>query len=129
MTFAKQNAAYRGFSVWTINGRPYAGGAAVGDAAMDELQPMFRLRKGDRYRISMRNASDDIHPIHLHRHTFELTSVNGKPTSGVRKDVAMLGGYQQMEVDFIANNPGLTLFHCHQQLHMDFGFMALFDYV
>ncbi len=26
--------------------------------------------------------------------------------------------------------PGsLTLFHCHQQLHMDFGFMALFDYV
>jgi len=23
----------------------------------------------------------------------------------------------------------LTLFHCHQQLHMDFGFMTLFDYV
>ena len=22
----------------------------------------------------------------------------------------------------------LTLFHCHQQLHMDFGFMALFNY-
>jgi hypothetical protein len=22
---------------------------------------------------------------------------------------------------------GMTLFHCHQQLHMDFGFMALFD--
>jgi FtsP/CotA-like multicopper oxidase with cupredoxin domain len=129
MTFAKQNAAYRGFNVWTINGQPYAGGAAIGDAAMDELQPMFHLREGRRYRISMRNASDDIHPIHLHRHTFELTSVNGTPTSGVRKDVAMLGGYQQMEVDFVANDPGLTLFHCHQQVHMDFGFMALFDYV
>ena len=25
--------------------------------------------------------------------------------------------------------PGLTWFHCHQRLHMDFGFMALFDYV
>jgi FtsP/CotA-like multicopper oxidase with cupredoxin domain len=34
-----------------------------------------------------------------------------------------------MEVDFVAENPGLTLFHCHQQLHMDFGFMGLFDYV
>ena len=33
------------------------------------------------------------------------------------------------EVDFVADNPGLTLFHCHQQLHMDFGFMTLFDYV
>jgi FtsP/CotA-like multicopper oxidase with cupredoxin domain len=31
--------------------------------------------------------------------------------------------------DFVADNPGQTLFHCHQQLHMDFGFMALFDYV
>jgi hypothetical protein len=28
----------------------------------------------------------------------------------------------------LADNPGLTLFHCHQQLHMDFGFIALFKY-
>ena len=28
-----------------------------------------------------------------------------------------------------ANNPGKTLFHCHQQDHMDSGFMMLFDYV
>ena len=40
-----------------------------------------------------------------------------------------MGGYQEVEVDFTADNPGLTLFHCHQQLHMDFGFMTLFDYV
>jgi FtsP/CotA-like multicopper oxidase with cupredoxin domain len=74
-------------------------------------------------------ASDDVHPIHLHRHSFELTRIAGKPTSGVMKDVVMLGGYQEAEIDFIANNPGKTLFHCHQQLHMDFGFMCLFDYI
>jgi FtsP/CotA-like multicopper oxidase with cupredoxin domain len=33
-----------------------------------------------------------------------------------------------LHIDFVADNPGLTLFHCHQQLHMDFGFMTLFDY-
>jgi FtsP/CotA-like multicopper oxidase with cupredoxin domain len=77
----------------------------------------------------MRNASDDIHPVHLHRHSFELTHIAGKPTSGIIKDVVMLGGYQEVIVDFTADNPGRTLFHCHQQLHMDFGFMALFDYV
>ncbi len=33
------------------------------------------------------------------------------------------------EFHFVADNPGLTVFHCHQQLHMDFGFMALFEYV
>jgi FtsP/CotA-like multicopper oxidase with cupredoxin domain len=40
-----------------------------------------------------------------------------------------MGGYGEAEVDFIADNPGLTLFHCHQQLHMDYGFRTLFDYV
>jgi FtsP/CotA-like multicopper oxidase with cupredoxin domain len=122
MTFAKDNAAEEGFNRWTING--------VASPMSGESAPAtFHLTQGRRYRIRMKNASDDIHPIHLHRHTFELTSLAGKPTAGVMKDVVMLGGYQTAEVDFVADNPGLTLFHCHQQLHMDFGFMTLFDYV
>jgi hypothetical protein len=59
---------------------------------------------------------------------FELTRLGGPATSGVIKDV-MAGGYQEVEIDFVADNPGLTLFRCHEQLHMDFGFMALFEYV
>lgn len=121
MVFAKDNAADGGFNRWTINGAAYPD-------SMEMVQPMLQLTKGRRYRLRMRNASDDIHPIHLHRHSFELVRVGGKPTSGVIKDVVMLGGYQEAEVDFVADNPGPTLFHCHQQLHMDYGFMALFDY-
>lgn len=122
MTFAKENAAEEGFNRWTINGVAYPMTSAPVPAS-------FHLKQGRRYRLRMRNASDDIHPIHLHRHSFELTSLAGKPTAGILKDVVMLGGYQEAEVDFVADNPGLTLFHCHQQLHMDFGFMTLFDYV
>jgi FtsP/CotA-like multicopper oxidase with cupredoxin domain len=122
MRFAKDNAAEGGFNRWTINGVAYPMTQGVVPAS-------FHLKQGGRYRIRMRNASDDIHPIHLHRHGFELTKLAGKPTAGVMKDVLMVGGYQEVEVDFTADNPGLTLFHCHQQLHMDFGFMALFDYV
>jgi FtsP/CotA-like multicopper oxidase with cupredoxin domain len=122
MTFAKDNAAEEGFNRWTINGVAYP--------MSNEMVPAsFHLKQGKRYRIRMRNASDDIHPIHLHRHSFELASIAGAPMAGVLKDVFMLGGYQEAEVDFVADNPGLTLFHCHQQLHMDFGFMTLFDYV
>ena len=95
---------------------------------MEAMTPMFTLHQGKRYRLKLRNASDDIHPVHLHRHSFELTRIGGKPTSGVVKDVVMLGGFQEAEMDFVADNPGDTLFHCHQQLHMDFGFMALFKY-
>jgi FtsP/CotA-like multicopper oxidase with cupredoxin domain len=122
MLFEKQNAALQGFNRWTINGASYPMEQA-------EAKAMFHLREGKRYRIRMKNASDDIHPIHLHRHSFELTRFAGQPMSGLIKDVVMVNGYQEVEVDFVANNPGLTLFHCHQQLHMDFGFMALFDYL
>jgi hypothetical protein len=59
--------------------------------------------------------------------SFELVRIGGKATAGITKDVVMLGGFQEAEFDFVADNPGLTL-HCHQQLHMDFGFMALFKY-
>ena len=64
----------------------------------------------------------------LDRHSFELTEIARRRTAGVIKDVVMLGGFQELSVDFVADNPGLTLFHCHQQLHMDFGFMAIFKY-
>jgi FtsP/CotA-like multicopper oxidase with cupredoxin domain len=122
MLFEKKNAAAEGFNLWTINGAAYPSTQMM-------AAPSFHLHQGKRYRLRMRNASDDIHPIHLHRHTFELTRIAGQPTSGVMKDVVMVGGYQEVEVDFVADNPGMTLFHCHQQLHMDFGFMSLFDYV
>lgn len=122
MTFAKDNATEEGFNRWTINGAAYP-------MIQQPTAAMFHLKQGKRYRLRMRNASDDIHPIHLHRHSFELTRIAGTATAGIMKDVVMLGGYQEMEIDFVADNPGLTLFHCHQQLHMDFGFMTLFDYV
>jgi FtsP/CotA-like multicopper oxidase with cupredoxin domain len=125
MTFAKDNAAEEGFNRWTINGAAFP----KSDMSGELVTARFHLKQGKRYRLRMRNASDDIHPIHLHRHSFDLTNLAGTRTAGIVKDVVMLGGYQQTEIEFVADNPGLTLFHCHQQLHMDFGFMALFDYV
>jgi FtsP/CotA-like multicopper oxidase with cupredoxin domain len=120
MTFAKRNGEDHGFNLWAINDAVFSSGTKT---------PAYHLREGKRYRLRMRNASDDIHPIHLHRHSFELTRIAGTAINGIMKDVVMVGGYQEFEVDFTADNPGLTLFHCHQQLHMDFGFMTLFDYV
>jgi FtsP/CotA-like multicopper oxidase with cupredoxin domain len=119
MTIEKQNGAIDGFNRWTLNGEAFS---------METMAPTYTVQEGRRYRLKFRNASDDVHPLHLHRHSFELVRVGGKPTAGVIKDVVMLGGFQEVEFDFIADNPGPTLFHCHQQLHMDFGFMALFKY-
>jgi FtsP/CotA-like multicopper oxidase with cupredoxin domain len=118
-TIVKHNGALGGFNQWLLNGQAFS---------MEMMTPVYMVQQGRRYRLKFRNASDDIHPLHLHRHSFELVRVGGKPTAGVIKDVVMLGGFQAVEFDFVAENPGLTLFHCHQQLHMDFGFMALLRY-
>jgi FtsP/CotA-like multicopper oxidase with cupredoxin domain len=88
MTFAKDNAAEEGFNRWTINDMAYP--------MTNEMQPAtFHLKESKRYGLRMRNVSDDIHPIHLHGHNFELTNLAGEPTEGVLKDVVS-GGYQAM---------------------------------
>ncbi|MBZ5507853.1 MAG: multicopper oxidase domain-containing protein [Acidobacteriia bacterium] len=104
------------FNRWTINGKSFP-----------DTDPLI-VREGKRYRMVFRNESGDTHPLHLHRHTFEITNFAGKLMGGVHKDVVLVNPFSTAEIDFVANNPGLTLFHCHAQLHMDFGFMNLIKY-
>jgi FtsP/CotA-like multicopper oxidase with cupredoxin domain len=104
------------FDSWMINGKPYPDTDTI------------TLRQGRRYRLRMINRSKDDHPLHLHRHTFEVTRIDGTQLSGLNKDVLVVPADTTAEVDFTAMNPGATLFHCHNQSHMDFGFMMLFRY-
>jgi FtsP/CotA-like multicopper oxidase with cupredoxin domain len=105
------------FDIWTINGD-----------AWPDIKPI-EVQRGKRYRLLFRNATGDQHPIHLHRHTFEVTHITGKSMSGLKKDVVNVMPLDTVAVDFVADNPGDTLLHCHQQLHMDYGFMQLIKYV
>ncbi|HTR36144.1 MAG TPA: multicopper oxidase domain-containing protein [Bryobacteraceae bacterium] len=116
MTFGKINGGTGGFNHWTINGKSF-----------DEKDAPHPLQKGKRYRLVFDNHTDDAHPVHLHRNSFELTNVYGKPTGGILKDVVLVKGYRKVEADFSPAMDGLTLFHCHQQLHMDYGFKLVFD--
>jgi FtsP/CotA-like multicopper oxidase with cupredoxin domain len=103
--------------LWRINGKSYP--------HTDE--PI--LNAGQRYRLVLKNLSADDHPIHLHRHTFEVRQIDGSSElHGLNKDVVLVPAKSTAEVEFIANNPGRTLFHCHQQDHMDRGFMMVFRY-
>jgi FtsP/CotA-like multicopper oxidase with cupredoxin domain len=86
------------------------------------------VQEGKRYRLVLDNSSGDEHPVHTHRHTFEVTKVNDRPMSGLMKDTISLPRYSKAEIDFIANDPGPTFFHCHHQDHMDEGFAGLIAY-
>jgi FtsP/CotA-like multicopper oxidase with cupredoxin domain len=116
MVFEKVPNGARPFNLFTVNGKPYP------------HEHEFVLQQGRRYRLLFRNRTDDAHPLHLHRHNFELIDVNGKPTSGIHKDTVIVPMYGRVAVDLVADQPGLSLFHCHIQHHMDYGFKALFRY-
>jgi FtsP/CotA-like multicopper oxidase with cupredoxin domain len=116
LVFTSKFRGHGALNRWMINGKSFP-----------DLDPIV-LREGLRHRLIFDNRSMDNHPIHLHRHAFELVSIYNKPTSGVMKDVVLVKGGSRVEVDLVAKNPGNTLFHCHQQDHMDAGFMAMFRY-
>jgi FtsP/CotA-like multicopper oxidase with cupredoxin domain len=116
LVFTSRFKGHGALDQWMINGKSYPDGATI------------VLREGQRHRLVFDNRSVDDHPVHLHRHNFELVSVKGATISGVRKDVVVVEARTKVEADLVATNPGNTLFHCHQQDHMDMGFMALFRY-
>jgi FtsP/CotA-like multicopper oxidase with cupredoxin domain len=117
LTFSRIPGGRGGYNRWTINGKSWP-----------DTNPLFSVEQGRRYRLSMTNDSDDDHPVHLHRHSFEITKVGDTATSGVVKDTISLAHYSTAEIDFVAENPGDTLFHCHHQDHMDEGFAGLVTY-
>jgi FtsP/CotA-like multicopper oxidase with cupredoxin domain len=116
MVFEKVPSGMGRFDSYLVNGKPYP------------HEREFVLEQGKRYRLIYRNRTDDAHPMHLHRHQVELVEINGKPTSGLIKDTVVVPYFGRAAVDFTADQPGLSLFHCHIQQHMDYGFKALFRY-
>ena len=116
LQIGKINGGRGGFNRWTINGKSWP-----------DTDPLI-VEKGKRYRLVFHNDTGDMHPMHLHRHSFELASFAGKPTSGIMKDTVNVPRRQAVEVDFVADNPGPSLLHCHMQEHQDFGFMVLIKY-
>ena len=116
MIFEKIPGGSGKFNSWLVNGKQYP------------HDREFVLKQGARYRLVFRNRTDDAHPLHLHRHQLELVEFNGKKTAGLIKDTVVVPYYGRAAVDFVADQPGLSLFHCHIQQHMDYGFKALFRY-
>jgi FtsP/CotA-like multicopper oxidase with cupredoxin domain len=117
LTFDSKFEGHGNAEVWRINGKSYP----------DTESPV--LQKGKIYRLVMKNLSADDHPIHLHRHTFGVWRVGDGPNMArLMKDVLLIPAKSTSEVEFTADHPGNTLFHCHQQDHMDRGFMMVFRY-
>lgn len=95
---------------WTIDGQVYP------DA--DPLE----IREGEHVRVRLVNHSPAIHPMHLHGHFFRV--------GDAIKDTVLVPPHMgQVTFDFLADNPGDWLFHCHNTYHMEAGMARVFRYV
>jgi FtsP/CotA-like multicopper oxidase with cupredoxin domain len=98
------------FNWFTLNGRsaPYT-------------TPLL-VRLGSRVRLRFVNMSPiDHHPMHLHGHTFWVTGTEAgriPETAWIPSNNVLVAVAQAREVEFIANNPGDWVLHCHMFHHM-----------
>jgi hypothetical protein len=90
-----------------------------GKAGPDTTPLIVRL--GDRVRVRLINLGMDHHPIHLHGHTFYVTGTEGgriPESAWYPGNTALVGVAQSRDFEFVANNPGAWMIHCHLPHHM-----------
>jgi hypothetical protein len=83
------------------------------------ITPMI-VPLGSRVRIRFVNLGMDHHPMHLHGHTFYITGTEGgriPETAWWPGNTVLVGVAQARDVEFVANNPGDWMVHCHLPHH------------
>jgi FtsP/CotA-like multicopper oxidase with cupredoxin domain len=99
---------------WTINGRLFPD------------VPMFTVTEGDVVRMTIRNDSGEVHPMHLHGHHAVVLSRDGVAATGSPWWVDSLNvpDGATYEIAFLADNPGIWMDHCHHLDHARDGLVA-----
>jgi hypothetical protein len=98
------------FNTFTINGRAFPGTQSI------------IARRGERVRIRMGNLSTmSHHSIHLHGYVFKIVATDGGeiPESGQWPEVTVhMPTGSTRTIEFIANEPGDWVLHCHMLHHV-----------
>ena len=103
------NTANMEFNWLTFNG-----------VAAPATTPML-ARLGSRVRIRIVNLGMDHHPIHVHGHTFAVTGTEaGRQPESLwgPANTVLVGVAQARDIEFVADNPGDWMVHCHLPHHM-----------
>jgi len=101
----------------------------VNGKSWPDAQPL-RIKRGERVRLRLINAgSTSTHPMHLHGHSFRIIAIDGNRLgTPITRDVVTVSPGERYDIEFVADNPGVWLFHCHELHHMDAGMAVLVQY-
>jgi FtsP/CotA-like multicopper oxidase with cupredoxin domain len=107
------------FDLFLMNGK--AG------TAIEEL----KVSEGERVRIRLINAGNLVHTMHTHGHSFKIIATDGNPVppaAQLLKDTVLIGPAERYDVELVANNPGIWMFHCHINNHSANGMVTALAY-
>lgn len=94
---------------WAIDGQTYP-----------DADPLA-ISRGEHVRVRLVNRSPVSHLMHLHGHFFQVGDA-------VKDTVLIPGRMGEVTFDFLADNPGEWLFHCHNLYHLHAGMARVFEY-
>ncbi len=97
--------------IWAINGI----------AGLPE-QPLFRVRRGTAISLDVVNDNSWPHAMHVHGHHFIYHR-----SPEFWRDTALFARGEEGTMQFIADNPGKWLIHCHMVEHMAGGMSTWFE--
>lgn len=114
-----------------------SGSQAANPLIYGEYTHPFVLDRGHVVQIVVNNDDGGKHPFHLHGHNFQAlwrsesdagffdaTADNQFPATPMRRDTFTVHPNGNIVLRFKADNPGVWLFHCHIEWHVDSGLIA-----
>ena len=89
---------------FTINGKAFPATETI------------NVKKGQLVRLRLVGTGQFIHPMHLHGLPFKVVATDGHPVpeaAQLTKDTISLAPGERYDVEFVANEPGQWMLHCH----------------
>ncbi len=100
--------------IWHINGK-----------AIHEDRTLF-IKEGDVIKYSFVNKTMMHHPMHLHGHFFRVLNKHGDFSP--LKHTVDVPPHTTRTIEFLANEPGEWMLHCHNLYHMKTGMARVVKY-
>lgn len=104
--------------IYTVNGK-----------AFDYMMNPIVLHTGEPYRVYVINMLefDPVNSVHVHGAMFDYYSAGTNKTADYLTDIVTLAEGDRGIMEFTYAYPGTYMFHAHQTLFTDLGWMGLFD--
>ncbi len=115
----------------TLRGGEFGTDYFLMNGKMHEAIPPIVVSEGDKVRIRLINAGNVPHPFHTHGHSFKIVATDGNPvpeSAQLTKDTVLVAPGERYDIEFVANNPGVWMVHCHIENHADNGMMTVIQY-